>query len=116
MRLRTALLGCVVPLAIDACSPTSAPVVSNPLAVFKLTPAGALLAPGDQLAITPIVPDSLLSIAPSFTWSSDAPNVATVSRDGVVRAVGRGSVRITFGGDRAAGYSYLNVVIPDTTP
>jgi uncharacterized protein YjdB len=110
-------LACAFALAIAGCgSAADTPVEARPLAVFALTPPSAFLAPGEQIRMTALIPDSLAGIASSFTWSTDAPSVATVSSNGMVRGVTPGRVRISFGGERAAGYAIITVGIPDPSP
>ncbi len=72
--------------------------------------------PADTVQLSAVVtPASGTITSPSFTWSSEHENVATVNSTGLVTAVGKGTTRITasYEGDTtyAASTGYINITV-----
>ncbi len=120
MRYSTPSLALACSLALLAgCDRINAPpesrVVAPPesrVASLEVTGAPALLPPGFVAQLAPIARDSAGAVVSGVNvqWSSDAPDLATISQDGVVAAIGgHGTVTITARSGQAAGQVFLEV-------
>ena len=105
--LRTMLAGALL-LVVGACRDgTTAPALpNNPrLASLALQPATLALQVGAERRLTLEARDTAgaLIATPAVSWRSDAPSVATVDENGVVRALTSGSARISASATGASG-------------
>ena len=86
-----------------------------PVAVAVTAPANALHTPGEtlQLIVTATMPDNttreLTTRALGTTYSTSNPRIATVSQDGLVRAVARGRVVVSARNEGAIGAITLDI-------
>lgn len=70
---------------------------------------------GDTLQLTPTITPSIAE--PTLTWSTSDSEVATVSRNGLVTAIGRGRVKITVTSENGKSDScWLVIRTPDPVP
>ena len=90
----------------------AAPVVS-----VEVTPASASLLVGETVQLTATALNAEGEALPGriATWSTDAPSVASVSSNGLVRAEGQGSATITATIEGKTGTSSITVTI-NTVP
>lgn len=88
------VLGLVVACGGDGGSPSGPS--TTPTSVSVTFPAGGTIFIGDavQFEARETLSDGTTRVATNATWGSDAPNVATVSSTGLVRAVGAGQATI----------------------
>ena len=75
--------------------------------IYLVITGGAKMMPGDTRRIDPVAVSTdnveLHRPAPTFTWSSDNPSVATVDENGIVTAHAVGTARITAAEGYGAG-------------
>lgn len=90
---------------------TAAPVV---VASISITPASASLSTGDVQPLTATAKDAGGNVLGgiSFTWTSSATSVATVSSAGSVTAIGAGSATITASSGNVGGTAAIVVTPP----
>lgn len=95
-------------------SGSAAIVVILPVSSVAISAPGATLLVGDSAALAVTLRDANAAALAdrSVTWTSSNPAVATVSDNGFVRAIGRGSVTITATSEGVSGVVSLSVVVP----
>jgi uncharacterized protein YjdB len=91
------------------------PVVT---ARVEVTPSSATIAIGGtrQLAAVAFDASGAARTGRSFTWTSSAPGVATVSAAGLVTAVSGGTATITAADGTVTGTSAITVTVPPPPP
>lgn len=108
------VVAAAVPLAIaaafSACEPPSEPTCS--VSAVSLTPTTATVIPGASTQLAAVVTASNCNPTPATTWSSSAPNVATVSPAGTVTGVAAGSAIITATASTASATASITVAPP----
>jgi trimeric autotransporter adhesin len=96
-------------VAVTAPAPTPPSVAS-----VTVTPSSTTLATGGTATLTATVKqsDGTVLTGRTVTWSSSAPNVATVSNSGVVTAVAPGNATITATSEGKSGTASVTVSAP----
>jgi trimeric autotransporter adhesin len=96
-------------VAVTAPAPTPPSVAS-----VTVTPSSTTLATGGTATLTATVKqsDGTVLTGRTVTWSSSAPNVATVSNSGVVTAVAPGNATITATSEGKSGTASVTVSPP----
>ena len=82
------------------------------IASVTVNPRNAVLAVGENVQLTAMVQDSLgnpITLTQAVSWSTSAPEVATVSQAGLVTAVAGGPVTITATVESHAGSATVSV-------
>ena len=89
-----------------------------PVATVKVTLAATALTPGQSTQATAVTADASGAALTGriITWSSDAPNVATVSSTGLVSALAPGSATIIATSEGRSGSVSLSVTPPPPAP
>lgn len=96
--------------AFSACGSTSEPACS--VTAVSLTPTTATVIPGENTQLAAVVTASNCNPTPATTWSSSAPNVATVSPTGTVTGVAQGNAIITATASTASATASITVAPP----
>lgn len=92
---RLRLGGAAFLVALAACSDATKPVDPARVASLSLTPAAVPIVKGTQTQLALSARDSSENeIHVSVLWTSNSPSVATVSKDGMVTAIGYGGAMI----------------------
>ena len=95
--------------SIRVLSATSSPVLAS---IVVQAPTGALTV-GQSVQATAVAKDqNQQSMSASFTWTTSAPSVATVSSNGLVTGVGAGSVNITAASSGITGTKSFTITAP----
>jgi hypothetical protein len=104
------LLSCGA-LACDGSSPVIAVVTPPSVAVVAVSPPSIAVAVGaiTQLQATALAATGAAIPGASFTWSSSAPAVATVSSTGTVTGMAAGTAQITAGSGGTQGQATVTV-------
>jgi len=92
---------------VSACKETSPPPCT--VSGVAVSPSTASLTPGGTTQLNAAVSASNCSPTPSASWSSSAPNIATVSPTGLVTAVTAGSATISATAAGASGTAAITV-------
>lgn len=82
------------------------------VASVGVSPASASLTPGGTQTLSASINSSNCTTAPTASWSSSAPNVATVTPAGLVTAVATGNTTITATAGAASGTASITVAPP----
>jgi hypothetical protein len=97
-------------IAVVSCSDSTKPVDPASVATLSLTPAATPIVKGTQKQLTLSARDSTGNeVHVNALWTSNSPSVVTVSKDGLVTALGYGSAMI----EASAGthWAIANVVV-----
>lgn len=87
----------------------TAPLQISVPAVFAVAPGACLMFAGESLQLNPVYLNA--SSTPSYSYSIDNSNVATVSSTGTVNAVSGGSATITVTANTSAGSAEVAVPV-----
>ena len=93
--------------------PPPPPPPSSVVATVEVIPVTSTLAPGDsvQLVATAKTASGAVVSNATVTWTSSAPNVATVSAGGKLTAVAPGNATITAAADGKTGTAAIIVAL-----
>lgn len=98
--------------AIQGCENVN--VTALDVAELEVLPGQSSLRPGDSLLLTAVVKDGsgrTLTNRP-VSWSSDDPQVASVTSAGLVKGVGSGETRIRASAGAAEGTATVTIIAP----
>jgi hypothetical protein len=93
----------------------SAPVVASPSASLSSSSSRVQVGRTQQITAVVTLGSGVVEANPKGTWTSDAPEVATVSDTGLVTAVGNGAATIRFDYPGAARASQRLTITGDFT-
>lgn len=92
-------------------------VIPEPIASISVTPVDDTLREGETVTLVATMRDNAGNIVTgrTITWSTTAPNVATVNSSGLVTAVGDGIATVTASADQRSATATIRVLGPCNT-
>jgi len=103
---------------VETRSATAAVTVTAPVAAVGVSPATGSIAVGATIQLDATLRDARgrAMEGPAVTWSSSAPAIATVSRQGLVTGVTAGTVTVTALAEGKQGNAAITVRAPPAPP